>query len=165
MKKTVYIIPGLGERPQLARYRKLMQALVAKGYRAVGISPDWKAPISGQLFKVGKTDVVVGFSLGAVLAYLVSKKYPCGKVILASMTPVRKIPFKVIEKIFVKEVGKERASEIARDLKSVIISLRNLRTPYVTLKGEREKGSADFLIPKTGHYISKAYSEGIVRLL
>jgi len=155
--KTIYIIPGLGEKCDLVRYKKLAHALTGKGYEIKPVNPNWYRPLSENVFPVKKDDIVIGFSFGAVIAYLIAKKYPCKKVILASISPIHEFSFESLVKDYRTHMKKDLAIEIAKDIKQIKISLKTLKVPYVTLMGEREHDLADFLVPKTEHEINSAY--------
>jgi esterase/lipase len=139
------------------------------------INPDWYKPLSSQVFSVNKNDVIVGFSFGAVLAYLITKEYSCKKVIFASISPIHAFSFRDLERDFRKDVagkvGKKKAktlgTELARDIVKIKISFKKLKTPYVTLVGQLEKGMspADFIVPKTGHKMNTAYIKCIQNLI
>jgi hypothetical protein len=166
MKKIIYIIPGLGEQCTEVRYKKLAKALKTKGYKVNCINPDWYKPISTQVFPVEKNAIVCGFSLGAVLAYLVAKKYSCEKVIFASISPIHEFSFNSLVKDYSKHMPKNLAVAIATDIKSIKISLKSLKVPYVTLAGQFEKNMpADFLVPNTGHRMTNAYIKCIAKLV
>lgn len=165
MKKIIYIIPGNGETCNLSRYRKLAKVLSDKGYKVIPVNPDWYKPLSENVFKVDKNSVVCGFSFGAVLAYLIAKKYPYRKAIFASISPIHKFSFKSLVSDMVPYMSKEKAIKISTDIKKIKISLKSLKIPFITLAGEREKTEAMFLVPKTGHYMSKKYIEYIAKLI
>jgi alpha-beta hydrolase superfamily lysophospholipase len=166
MKKIIYIIPGLGESCKEKRYEKLAEALRAKNYKVNCIDPNWYLPISGQIFRVEKDAIVCGFSFGAVIAYLIAKKYPYRKAIFASISPLHKFSFKSLEKDLMAHMSRSKASAITEDAKNIKISLKSLKIPYVTLAGELEKGMpADFIVPKTGHVMTNAYINCIQNLV
>jgi hypothetical protein len=166
MKKIIYIIPGLGEQCTEVRYKKLARALKTKGYKVNCVNPDWYKPLSQQVFVVGKNDVICGFSFGAILAYLVAKKYPCKKVIFASISPLHKFSIKSLVEDYSKHMPKSLAVAIATDIKSIKISLKILKVPYVTLAGQFEKNMpADFLVPNTKHRMTDVYIKCIAKLV
>jgi len=174
MKKVIYIIPGLGESCSLARYQYLKETLILKKFDVRCVDPDWYRPLSSQIFKINRRDIVCGFSFGAVLAYLVALKYPCKRVILASISPLHKFSFESFERDFRRDiaprVGKEKsiplASILARDVKNITISLEKLNVPYVTISGKLERGMpAQIKVPKTGHRMTKAYANIIASVV
>lgn len=175
--KKIYLIPGLGESCVLLRYKKLAEALKKDGYNVVCVNPDWYQPLTAQVFDVEKDAVVVGFSFGAILAYLVVKKYPCRKVIFASISPIHTFSFEDLERDFRKDItpklGKElaqtRGTELAKDIKKIKISLKELKTPFVTLAGENEEKNmlkgVDFIVPQTKHIINDKYIKCIQKII
>ena len=164
--KKIYIIPGLGENCNAARYKVLIKALKAQGYAVKPVNPDWYRPVSEAIFPVEKSAVIFGFSMGAVVAYLVARKYPCKKVIFASLSPIHTFSFKTYAKNLSSYMPHPLAEELARDVKKIKVSLDKLNMPFIRLAGEHEKGiEGDFLIPKTGHYISRAYIKAITKLV
>lgn len=170
MKTNIYLIPGYGELCDVKRYQSLITALKTKGHKVHCVDPDWHTPLSQQVFHVGKNAIVIGFSLGAILAYLVAKKHYCQKAIFASMTPVHKYPLKLwLKEVYDKDMPKDRAMACARDTKSIKIDLKNLKTPHVVLAGALEKEDSvtkpDLLVPKVGHRMTSAYADAIAKLL
>jgi hypothetical protein len=88
MKSNLYIIPGWCDTTGRAPYQRLAEIATYKGYKVIKVNPEWDEPLSDQVFPVTKNDVIFGFSMGAILACMVGKKYCYKKIILASMTPV-----------------------------------------------------------------------------
>lgn len=163
MKKTIYFIPGFGE---ISRdHQSLLDSIKAKNYRVIEINPDWVQAISDQVFHPKKDSVIIGFSYGALLAYLVVKKYPCKKVIFASMSPINTFTYDETYNDHRKYMAAYQARRTARDILKINVNLNSLKTPHVTLAGEREKISADFLIPNTGHKLTKKYISTITELI
>jgi alpha/beta superfamily hydrolase len=166
----IYIIPGFGENCNLLRYKALAKILRKKGYKVIAVNPDWRKPLSESVFPIEKDAVVFGFSFGAVIAYLIAEKYLCKKVILASISPIHTFSFKGLVKDICMYMDKEKAVAFSKDLKSIKISLKSLKTPFVTLGGEREKillneSIPDFIVPRSGHFVTKNYIKCIEKLL
>jgi len=165
MKKTIYIIPGLGENCNLIRYKMLSEALKNKGYEVIPVNPNWYRPLSEQVFSVRKNSIIFGFSFGAIIAYLIAKKYQCKKVIFASISPIHEFSYNSLVKDYCKYMSKDLAIEIATDIKKIKISFKNLKAPFTTLAGQFEKMKADILIPKTRHRITPTYIKYVCDLL
>ena len=169
MNKIIYIIPGLGENCKLVRYKKLARVLQEKGYKVNLINPNWYRPLSEQVFHIEKEAIILGFSFGAVLAYLIVEKYPCEKAIFASISPLHTLSSKGLIEDYMKHMSKELAIEITKDIKSIKISFKDLKTPFITLAGELEvqsvKKMANLLVPKTGHFITNNYISCIEKSL
>ena len=165
MKQTLYFIPGLGEHCNLMRYRHLKKALQSRGYNVVCVNPNWYKPISEQIFRIEKNDIIIDFSFGAILAYLIAKKYPCRKIILASISPIHTFSYSSLVKDFHVHMPKDLAVEITEDIKKIKISLNSLKTHYITLAGQLENVTADFIIPNTGHRMTNTYIKRIQKLV
>lgn len=163
MKKTTYIIPGFGSDCEELPYKKLTKELEAKGYKVAKINPDWRKPISEQSFDVAENSILVGFSFGAVLAYLIALKTPLSRIILASLSPIHTFTYEELYEDNLIHMTKRQAERCARDIKRIKIDLKNLEN-VVTLAGEKEDIEADLLIPSTGHHLSGAYINAIVSL-
>jgi len=166
MTKIIYIIPGYGETGSEVRYKKLTSILGLKGYEIEQVKINWKKPLSSLIFKPVENSIIVGFSFGAVLAYLIAKKYPLEKIVLCSLSPLNKFSYKEEYKENLKYMSPEQAAANAKDLKSIKISLKDLKIPYVTLAGEKEKlCKGEFLVPKSDHFITNNYINCIAKLL
>ena len=165
MLNILYIIPGLGENCNLVRYKKLKKACEAKGYKVNCINPDWHQPVSKLIFKVEKGAVVLGFSMGAILAYLIAKKSPYKKAIFASISPIETFSFESYRDNLLPHMSKDNASLLAKDVKGIKISLESLKIKYVTLAGQRENMPADIIVPRTGHNMTDSYIKCIIPLL
>ena len=169
-KNKIYIIPGLGESCILVRYKNLASSLSKKGYNVIPVDPDWYQPLTKLVFRVEKNATIIGFSFGAVLAYLIAKKYPYKKAIFASMSPIHDFSYEILVKDYLLHMNKDKAIKLAKDVKSIKINLKTIDTPFVTLMGEHEKkylseSKSDIIIPKTKHYMSKKYADTISALL
>jgi len=87
MEKKIYIIPGFEETTKRRPYQLLRKIAKDEGYEVVFKNIDWNKKLSQQIFSVSDNDIIFGFSLGAVLAWLIAQEYRCKHIILASMTP------------------------------------------------------------------------------
>ena len=160
----------MGETCNLVRYVNLSNSLKKMGYIVVHINPDWEKPLTEQIFKVEKDAIVFGFSMGAVLAYLSAEKYPCKKLIVASISPVHTFKYRSFQKFLSEHMSREKSINASEDILAIKIDLESLKTPHVSLMGQKEELSkrektADISIPKANHYVGKAYAEAILKLL
>ena len=73
MRKTLYIIPGWEDSCRFKQYQDLSKAAKSAGYEVILKDVNWKKPLSGQIFEVPKNSIIFGFSLGAILAWLVTQ--------------------------------------------------------------------------------------------
>lgn len=165
MKKKLYIIPGMGQTCNLVRYKRLEKTAKAKGYDVYLINPDWTMPISKQIFEVDRNSVIFGFSMGAILAYLIAKKYECKKIILASISPIHEFDYEDMEDFLSTKMSKERGKAVVEDIKTIKVSYEKIKSEVVSLAGEYENASADIIIPKTQHYYSSLYNEYVGALI
>lgn len=165
MKKTLYIIPGMGQTCDLVRYKKLANVAKDKGYKVVPVDPDWYAPISKQIFKPQTNAVIFGFSMGAILACLVAEKYPCKKLILASTSPIDEFDYVDFEKEMRNYMSVEKAKSVTGDIENISIDFKKLRVPFVKLAGDSEGMKADILISKAKHFLTVDYIKAVERLL
>lgn len=160
MKNNLYIISGWCDTTGRAPYQRLAEIAVCKGYKVVKVNPEWDEALSGQIFPVTKNDVVFGFSMGAILACMVGKKYNCKKIILASMTPVLDLSRPTLNML-----GKQ----IANDCKK--FKYGGLKATY--FYGEKEidrsldriKRFGIKVIPNTQHQLNAEYIQRIAEEL
>lgn len=160
MKKILYIIPGLRESCESKPYRLLADAAKEQSYEVVCKNVDWGKPLSLQMFAVPKEAVVFGFSLGAILAWLVAQKYPCRHLVLASMTPHYSFTDPKIKKALVDLLGKKFVDDVIKNLNP-----KHRAKKQTILYGDREGEKADVLVPKTGHRLNSNYIKAIAQVL
>ncbi len=167
MQKIVYIIPGLGETCRSKRYKMLGQSIEEKGYTAVYCNPDWYQTVSSQIFKPEKDSIIIGFSFGAVIAYLIARKFKFKKVIFASLSPLKMITHKELLEEYRKHMSLKEAKILTDDVLSIKINLNKLKTKYVALKGSREEKEilADYIVQGVGHRLDANYIESVIKLI
>lgn len=160
MKKILHIIPGWEDSCRRKPYRQLANVAKEKGYEVVFNNVDWKKPLSAQVFPVNKDAIIFGFSLGAILAWLVAQKQPCRHVILASMTPHYSFKDRKIKKALIDLAGSRFVSDISRNL-----ALKHHAKKQTILYGDQEDESGDILVPDTDHELSAKYIQAVARIL
>ena len=121
---------------------------------------DWKDKLSNQLFDVNKNDIIFGFSLGAVLAWLVAQNNECKHIILASMTPKYYWKDKKIKKSLIDITGKDIINDIVKNLKP-----KHLAKKETIIYGDKEGESADIVIPDTDHELNERYIKEVGKLI
>lgn len=164
--KKIYIIPGFGEDCFEPQYKKLIKALEKKGYEAVGINPNWYKPITEQTFQIEPEAMLFGFSFGAVIAYLIARKYPCKKLILASFSPIHSFTHKELVEDATHHMSKEMAVALADDIKRIVVDLSEIQAPYITMAGDREKlGNVHRWVANAGHRINSNYITAILKVV
>jgi len=160
MKKILYIIPGWQENCNSKRYQSLVNAAENKGYQVVCKNVDWGKLLSSQIFAISKEAVLFGFSLGAILAWLIAQKYPCRHLILASMTPHYSFTDPKIKKALIDLTGKEFVDDVVDNLKPA-----HQAEKQTIMYGNWEEEAADVLVPDTKHGLNKNYIAEIAKIL
>lgn len=160
MKKTLYIIPGWEESPNEKQYEHLANIARKKEYSVVLKEVDWKKPLSLQVFDISKNSTIFGFSLGAILAWLLAQKTPCEHIILASMTPHYSFTDKQIKKELIDLVGLPFMDDLIKNLDS-----KHKAKKQTIIYGELEKEPGDILVKDAEHELTKNYIEEVSKLL
>lgn len=129
----IYIIPGLGDKKyNLPKYVK---------YLNLSIDDVLNLP------KLPKDSVLIGFSVGAIVAYLIALKNPVKKLVLCSPSPVITRYRTPKAKIYVLS-GKKEISVMRNYAKKIASKL-----------------NAEFVEVNSGHKITKPYKEKILQVL
>jgi len=138
-KNKIKIIIGLGE--QASEYRSLSKYLDI-------VQPDWN---NGSLskMKIGKQDILVGFSLGCMIATMYAEKNKVKTLILCSPSPDETLEKVKADKV-VFIIG-EREKFVFENVKRVAKTLRC--------------SSEIIKVPKSGHKIDKNYQKVLLNLL
>jgi len=160
MKKIIYIIPGWEETCRRKPYKLLAKIAENKGYEVVFKNVDWSRPLSLQIFQVPKNAVVFGFSLGAVLAWLVAQDYKCRHIILASMTPYYSWKTPKIKKALIDLAGSKFVNDVAKNL-----NLKHKAKKQTIIYGDLEEEPGDILVTNTEHELNENYIKEIARIL
>jgi esterase/lipase len=136
---------------------------LAKRFNATLIYVNWRRPISEAVIKIKRDDVIIGFSLGAVVAYLVAKKSKARKAILCSMTPLDIYSYKQLFNDAKKHMTEDEAELQSKELKELKIR-QDIKAIYIA--GEKEKQIyADILVPNTRHELNDKYIKVIHNVL
>ncbi|MDP2647741.1 MAG: alpha/beta hydrolase [Candidatus Yanofskybacteria bacterium] len=128
----IYIVPGLGNK----RYN------LPKNIKYLRLSIDDVL----NLPKLPKDSVLIGFSIGAVIAYLIALKYPVKKLILCSPSPIIVKYKRPKAQIYILSGNKETpqmqkyAAGLTRKLKGTLVKV------------------------SSGHKLSRAYIKAIVNV-
>jgi hypothetical protein len=160
MKKVLHIIPGWEETCRRKPYKELTRLAEKKGYEVICHKVDWSSPLSPQVFPIGKDDVIFGFSLGAILAWLVAEEYNCKHLILASMTPHYNFTDKKIKKLLNDLTGTKFVNDIVRHLDK-----KHKAKKQTVIYGDKEEEKADILVLNTNHELNDRYIKTIIGLI
>lgn len=96
MKKTIFIIPGYRHRTTNKAYKEIAKSLKKNGHDPVLVSIPWKETTISEntkyflkKYKTRKTrnSYILGFSFGAMIAFLASTKVSVSGLILCSLSP------------------------------------------------------------------------------
>jgi len=159
MSKYFYIIPGWQEICKRRQYQNLAKAVKKSGYTVVCKNINWNKNLSEQIFEIEKDSILFGFSMGSILARLISQEYKSKMVIFASMTPLRHFKGGEQEKILIDAIGKRVVEDVKRHLKPKIKSKK------ILMYGDKENEKADIIVKNTDHEISENYIKEILRLI
>jgi hypothetical protein len=160
MNKNLYIIPGWEDSPQQKKYKELQKNAEEKGYKVFPITVDWKKVLSEQVILIPENSVVFGFSLGAILAWLIAQKNTCKHLILGSMTPHYSFENEEIKNALIEITGEKFTKDIVDHL-----SKNHLAKHQTIMYGDKEEEKADILILNTDHELNSEYVKQIVNIL
>ncbi|MDP3987654.1 MAG: hypothetical protein Q8P80_00735 [Candidatus Levybacteria bacterium] len=95
-EKTVFVIPGFRHSPTNKAYKEIARILKREGYKPILINIPWKQTTISQnteyfLKKYKKINTkkkyILGFSFGAMIAFIASTKVSVSGLILCSLSP------------------------------------------------------------------------------
>jgi len=166
----IYLIPGLGENCNEKQYKKLIQKLNENNHKVIEINPNWYKPLKEQLFKIDKNSILIGFSYGAIIAYLLGIEQKCNKIIFASISPIKLFSLKELISDYKEHMTYENAKILAKEIKSINIDYSKILSKYITLNGEldtllKSEKKPDLIVPNTPHKITDGYINAIIKLL
>ncbi len=145
MKKILFIIPGYTHKVADRPYRKIKELFEEKGFIVIPVQIHWKdTTISENViqflkeFKKIKTikTYVLGFSFGAIIAYLASTKVQFSLQILCSLSPYFQEDIPYIKKSWIKSIGKRRFDNFSQISNSTIAP--KVKTRSILLYGTKE---------------------------
>jgi hypothetical protein len=169
-KKAFFIIPGFAHRATNKPYKKIAKILEKEGYAAVPISVPWKKGTilsNTEYFleeykKVNaKKKYILGFSYGAMIAFLASTKVDVEGLVLCSLSPYFREDVRNKRKRANKDLAKLRFARLAKKIRAEqTFVLYGTREAYSLINRTREAfdkiSSPDkFLLPvdRTEHNI------------
>lgn len=160
MEKKIYIIPGFEETTKRRPYQLLRKIAKDEGYEVVFKNIDWNKKLSQQIFSVSDNDIIFGFSLGAVLAWLIAQEYRCKHIILASMTPHYSWKDKKIKKALVDLLGEKFVNDVVKKL-----SPKHKAKKQTIIYGDLEEEDGDILVKDTQHELTANYLKEIKKII
>lgn len=131
-KKTIFIIPGYKHRPQNKAYKEIAKMLKSEGYHPILVTIPWKQTTISQnseyfLKKYKKTNAkkkyILGFSFGAMIAFIASTKVRASGLILCSLSPyfkedVSRIHAGWISSIKIEDFARLHCGSLAKQIKA-----------------------------------------------
>lgn len=143
--KKIFIIPGFKQKATDKSFVWLKKFLIAKGF-GVSLVPiawerrtmtDYAAEFESFYKKHNATDnYVLGFSYGAVIAFITANKLKPKKIYLCSLSSDFKEDVRSMKRGIVKYIGKRRISDsLTRSGKKIA---KDLIVPAVVFYGEKE---------------------------
>lgn len=102
----------------------------------------------------------MGFSLGAILTWLVAQKNPCEHLILASMTPHYSFKDQDIKEALIDLAGTEFVEDVIKNLESSHLSKKQ-----TVIYGDQEGEEGDILVTNVEHGLTANYIEEIRKIL
>jgi esterase/lipase len=116
MKTKIYIIPGLGESTRMVNYREVIKLFKKADFKVIPIKIVWSLDMditdyinqaNKQIPNISKNDYVLGFSFGAYIASILSKKKKVKGFIFCSLSPFFKENIKNIPEETKKYFGQK----------------------------------------------------------
>jgi len=131
MTKTIFLINGFHSQSTEQSFDYLDKHFSNLGYTVQKPHIDWKYKVMSdnvkqfeEFFNTHKTDynTVLGFSFGAMIAFISAPKLKPDELYLCSLSPYFKEDIKVLNKQWVKYIGHRRANDFAQFDSSIIAS-------------------------------------------
>lgn len=94
--KAIFIIPGFGHKPKNKAYKAIARILKKEGYSPISVSIPWRQTTISENTKYflrkykkikTKKKYILGFSFGAMIAFLACTKVSVNGLILCSLSP------------------------------------------------------------------------------
>ena len=143
--KTLFLIPGFYQKATDHCYRWLTKYLKSKGYDVIAVPVHWKNRTMTDyvrdfekffLQRMGTKNYFLGFSYGAVIAFMTTSRLGPEKVYLCSLSPDFKEDASSIKSYELKLIGKKRFADVkTRSAKKIA---KELKIPSVLFYGEVE---------------------------
>lgn len=170
-KKTIFIIPGYRHTPTHKAYKEIAKVLQNEGYSPILIAIPWKQTTISENTKYflkeykkihRKKKYILGFSLGAMIAFLASTKVEVSGLILCSLSPYFKEDLqKVSNSLRYQDFSKLHCATLAKQIKAEqILMLYGSKEARILIKRVKEafyqissKQKYLFSIKETDHNI------------
>lgn len=160
--KIAYVIPGFNESAKQEKYRKITNHLKKKGIMPIEVKIKWKyrtmSDYINQFLKIyqnfdNKNSLIIGFSFGAMVAFIASQKIRPKKLILCSLSPYFNEDLKKLRKGWKKYVGKRRVKDLNNYSCNVLSKKIDCET--ILLVGDKEDKFIQKRVIKVGNKIKR----------
>ena len=145
-KKPMFIVPGYKHSPTSKAYKAIATMLKSEGYRPIPVAIPWKQTTISQnteyfLKKYKKIHArkkyIIGFSFGAMIAFLASTKVNTSGLILCSLSPYFREDVKKTSINNISPMGKLQHQDFSK-LKSSMLARQSKAKQTLLLYGARE---------------------------
>jgi len=182
MQEKIYFIPGWGETKKFKHSEKLIKALEKK-FKVIpvqyiskwGTLPSQNIKIIlDQIEKPSSRDICIGFSIGALYTFILSRKIKFKKIILCSISPFLEndldaYPKKEVSKMVSHEEVKEFKKTKYVKPKSLTVyicgSKENKEVIYKTKWLAKKFESKLIIVKNTDHELSEGYIKAIEKAI
>ena len=177
---NLYIIPGYGETMRNQGYRRIVRE-AKKKYDVTFLNLQLKNRLFSELVEEGINTInnasdcaVLGFSIGALIAYFISKKIELNKCIICSLTPAIGVDIAHNTKLYKKYLGRKQVNEYkqmtygkskARELIFICGSEEGDNLVNRTKKLRRINNGILYIIENNDHMLNEAYVDVIAKVL
>lgn len=162
--KTVFIIPGYKHQPKNKAYRQIAKILKSQGYLPIPVKIPWKKSTISENTEFflkkykeinSKKKYIIGFSFGAMIAFIAATKVKVEGLILCSLSPYFKEDLlktnKHLSRLMVKryyDFSTLRCSTLAKQIKAKKI---------IMMYGKKEEKSLIKRVTKAYYGISSSH--------
>lgn len=148
-QKAIFIVPGYRHGPKNKAYKKIAHLLKKEGYKPILLNIPWKRTTISQnidyFLKVynkisTKKKYILGFSYGAMIAFIASTKINTSGLILCSLSPYFKEDLPRLPASWTSKVMKQRYQDFSR-LQCAALAKQVKTKQILMLYGTKEEKS------------------------
>ena len=177
---NLYIIPGYGETMRNQGYRRIVRE-AKKKYDVTFLNLQLKNRLFSELVEEGINTInnasdcaILGFSIGALITYFISKKIELKKCIICSLTPAIGVDIANNTILYKKYLGCKQVNEYkqmtygksrARELIFICGSEEGDNLVNRTKQLCRINNGILYIIDNNDHILNEAYVDVIVKML
>jgi esterase/lipase len=164
MNKIVYIIPGFHGSAKMIRYKRIIAEFRKRGFKTSPIKITWDRRVMSDYVAEflkqihhNKNDKVYifGFSLGAMIAFIVAKQVKPKALVLCSLSPFFEEDLRFVKKSWKKYLGKNRLKDFEK-FSFEKIAKRNKKYKAYLLVGEKEDKTLSQKVKKAHQALCKS---------